>query len=151
MTANARPRDAAGIARRVGLTLVLVGALCAAVAAAFAVADMAFRSRAASAQGRVIDEFGYRNLDGAGTGMNFLYNIGFETPEGREVEFATEVVGRQLPEGEPVPVLYAPQDPTNARLASHDGMHFPRLLAPPAAAFLLCGVLLTRRRTTARA
>lgn len=137
---------ATGIARRVGLLLSVVGALCAAYAVWVAGRDVAFRSTAVPGQGKVWDEFGYKNLNGAGMGHNFLYTIRFQDEAGQKFEFMEEVVGRQLPEGRPVDILYAPGDPQNARLASRDGMKMARLLGAPGLAFLAVGVLLARRR-----
>jgi len=146
MNTPARGAAAAGAARRVGLLLSAVGALCAAYAVWVAARDVSFRSSAVAGQGKVWDEFGYKNLDGSGMGHNFLYTIRFQDKAGGKFEFMEEVIGRQLPEGKPVNILYSPGNPQNARLADRDGMKMARLVGTPALAFLAIGALLARRR-----
>ena len=128
--------------RRLGFYLLLPGLICLGLAAYWTAKELRFRATALPAVGKYTDEGGSPTSNG---GISFAYFITFQAQSGGSYQFMESGVDRQLEEGKPIPVLYDPADPKNARMAARNVWGLEFLLAPAGLLFTMLGAVLTRR------
>ena len=132
--------------RRLGLYLALPGIVCLLFTGYLAFQELRYRAVAVPAVGKYTDEGG---TPVGGDRVMFTYYITFQAKEGGSYQFVESGVDHQLQEGKPIPVLYDPADPKNARMAERNIWDGKFLLAPAGLLFVCLGTTLTRRKVPA--